>query len=49
MLIAFLAGGHVLMEDMPGVGRRHSPWRFQGAGAEAAAGCSLRRMCCPLI
>ena len=37
VLIAFLAGGHVLMEDMPGVGKtRHGV--FQGAGAELPPG-----------
>ena len=28
VLLAFLAGGHVLMEDMPGVGKLPLPWRF---------------------
>ena len=46
VLTAILAGGHILLEDIPAWGRR--PWRWLSAGQWGwiFSGYSLRRMWC---
>ena len=43
---AFLAGGHILLEDVPGVGKTTLAEPFQGRWLLRITGYSLLRMCC---
>ncbi|MFQ7552708.1 MAG: hypothetical protein ACLRMZ_23435 [Blautia marasmi] len=49
VLAALLAGGHVLLEDLPGSGRPPWRWRYLNFWDWTGKGCSLRRMCCHRI
>ena len=44
--LAFLAEGHVLLEDMPGVERRPWRWLSRGRCGWIISGYSSRLMCC---
>ena len=44
IMAAFLAGGHILLEDIPGVGRQHLRQHFPRQWHLTARGCSLLRM-----
>ena len=45
--MAMLAGGHVLIEDIPGVGKTTLALAFARALELNEAACSLPRTCCP--
>ena len=46
LLTCLLAGGHVLLEDVPGVGRLHLRRRFQRLSEPTSAVFSLHRTLC---
>lgn len=48
VLMTLLAGGHVLLEDIPGVGKTTlATCLFQGSGSGMQSGFSSRRISCP--
>lgn len=49
VMAAILAGGHVLIEDIPGVGKTTMAVAFSKVWAWNGTGCSLLRMCCRRI
>ena len=49
ILCAILAGGHILIDDIPMWGRRRLLWLSLMCWGWITSGCSLRRMCCPAI
>ena len=46
-LAAILSGGHILLEDIPGVGKTTMALSFARALDLNTAASSSRRMCCP--
>ena len=46
ILVSFLCGGHVLLEDKPGTGKT---MLLRARWAGASNGCSSRPTCCPPI
>lgn len=44
VLLAMLAGGHILIEDIPGVGKPLWRWLFPRQCTLSTIGCSLHRM-----
>lgn len=46
-VLAILAGGHILLEDVPGVGKTTMALAFPRRWACAITVCSSRRTCCP--
>lgn len=48
VLAALLAGGHVLLEDLPGSGKTTLALALSKLLGLDWKGCSLRRMCCRL-
>lgn len=46
VLTVLLARGHVLLEDIPGVGKTTWRWRFPARWGSITGACSLRRTCC---
>lgn len=49
VLMAMLCGGHILLDDVPGVGKRHLPSRSAKRLGCAIAGSSLPRTFCRRI
>ncbi len=49
VMAALLADGHVLLEDMPGVGKTTLAMVFARSMRLDCRGCSLPRMSCPRI
>ena len=47
VLAALLSGGHILLEDVPGVGKTTMALSFARRWIWNMAGSSLRRMCFP--
>ena len=47
MLMVILAQGHILLEDIPGVGKPPWPWPFPRRWRWTIAGCSSPRTSCP--
>lgn len=47
MLMVILAQGHILLEDIPGVGKTTLALAFSKAMAWTIAGCSSPRTSCP--
>ena len=47
VLAALLSGGHILLEDVPGVGKTTMALSFARPWIWNTAGSSLRRMCFP--
>ncbi len=48
MLLALGAGGHVLLEGVPGVAKTLLARALAGALGVDCVACSSRRTCCPL-
>ena len=46
-MAAILAGGHILLEDIPGVGKTTMALAFPGLWDFPTTASSLPRMCCP--
>ena len=46
VLLAILAGGHILLEDLPGVGKTTMALAFRARWRWNITGCSSHRMCC---
>ena len=49
ILTAIIAGGHILIDDIPGVGKTLSPWRSPMFWGCPTTGFSSHRMCCRQI
>ena len=47
VLTSLFAGGHVLIDDIPGVGKTTLVRPWPRCWAAAWCGCSSRRICCP--
>ena len=47
VLAALLAGGHVLLEDVPGTARRCCPGRWRARWTAGFRASSSRPTCCP--
>jgi hypothetical protein len=46
IVAALLAGGHVLLEDVPGLAKRWWRRRWRGRCTGRSNGCSVRPTCC---
>jgi len=49
VLMAILADGHILLEDIPGVGKQHWPWHSAVHWAYLTGVFSLLRIHCPVM
>jgi hypothetical protein len=48
-VLGLLSQGHILIEDVPGVGKPFWPNRWHGQSAARSSESSLRLICCPRI